>query len=133
MQLELDNLKDKYNNEQELLAYLKKQVRLLGGELDPNKAEKRDAPPPPVEGLVKVIKKDRTNRPKYVEITVGSDDGLLVRHVLDVMRTGVDGKDPQYLGKVRIISIEPDSAVGEVIESAKNGIIEVGDNVTTKL
>lgn len=133
LQIELDNLKDQYNAGLEQLAYYKKLVAEHGLELDVRMAEKRNAPPPPVDGLVVVVKKDRTNRPKYLEISIGSDDGLLTGHVLDVMRTGVDGKSPQYLGKVRVIRIEPDWAVCEVVESAKNGIIEKGDNVTTKL
>ena len=133
LQIEYDNLKDQFLVDQVKMAYFEKKLRLHNIETDPVLAEKRDAPPPPVEGLVKVVRKDRTARPKYIEITVGEDDGLLVGHVMDVMRNGVSGKDSQYLGKVRIISIEPDSAVCEVVESAKNGIIEVGDNVTTKL
>lgn len=133
LQVEHDNLKDLFNDNRERLAFLERVVRLAGLDTDPKAVAKRQAPPPPVDGLVKVVEKDRTNRPKYVEITVGSDDGLLTGHVMDVMRIGLNGQDPQYLGKVRIISIEPDSAVCEVVESAKNGIIEEGDNVTTKL
>ena len=133
LQVEYDNLKDRYNDGLEELTYLRKIVKREGLETDPKKALKLAEPPPPVDGLVKIVEKDRTNRPKFVEITVGSDDGLLKGHVMDVMRSGVGGKEPQYLGKVRIISIEPDSAVCEVVESAKNGIIEEGDNVTTKL
>ena len=104
-----------------------------GLETDPKIVAKLAEPPPPVDGLVKDVVLDRSNSPKYVEITVGSDDGLLVGHVMDVMRTGVDGKDPQYLGKIRVIDLRPDGAVCEVLSKAKNGIIEVGDNVTTKL
>ncbi len=133
LQVEYDNVKDQFNDNRERLAFLERVVRLANLETDPKVIAKRQAPPPPVDGLVKVVEKDRTNRPKYVEITVGSDDGLLTGHIMDVLRIGVGGKDPQYLGKVRIISIEPDSAVCEVVEAAKNGIIEEGDNVTTKL
>ena len=133
LSVEYNNLKNKHNDGLEELAYLKALVAKVGLVADRRTAEKMAAPPPPVEGLVKVVKADRTNRPKYVQISVGEDDGLLVGHTMDVMRSGVDGKDPQYLGKVRIISIDPDTAVCEVVESAKNGIIEVGDNVTTKL
>ncbi len=133
LQIEHDNLKDQYLASLEKVAYLEKVVRKYGIETDPLVAEKKDAPPPPVEGLVSEVKKDRTNRPKYIVITIGEDDGLLKGHELDVMRSGVDGKESQYLGKVRIISIEPNRAVCVVVESAKNGIIEVGDNVTTKL
>lgn len=131
--VEYDNLKQQYSLDQVTLAYLKKIVKRHGLETDPKIVNKQAEPPPPVDGLVKDVRLDRANSPKYVEITVGSDDGLMVGHVMDVLRTGVDGKDPQYLGKVRIIDIQPDGAVCEVLDKAKNGIIEVGDNVTTKL
>ena len=133
LQIEYDNLKDRFNDGLEDLEYMKKVLLVNGIETDRRKAAKLALPPPPVQGLVKVIKADRTNRPKYVEISIGSDDGLLVGHQMDVMRSGVDGKEPQYLGKLRVISIDTDSAVCEVVAAAKNGIIEVGDNVTTKL
>jgi hypothetical protein len=133
LQIEHDNLKDLHLASLEKLAYLEKVVRKHGIETDPLIAEKMDAPPPPVDGLVSEVKKDNTNRPKMITITVGEDDGLLKGNVMSVMRSGVGGKKPQYLGQVRIIVIAPNSAVCEVVESAKNGIIEVGDNVTTKL
>ncbi|MFO1005741.1 MAG: hypothetical protein U0929_07280 [Planctomycetaceae bacterium] len=131
--VEYDNLKQQFSIDQVTLAYLKKIVKRHGLETDPKIVNKLAEPPPPVDGLVKDVRLDRANSPKYVEITVGSDDGLMVGHVMDVLRVGVDGKDPQYLGKVRIIDIQPDGAVCEVLDKAKNGIIEVGDNVTTKL
>jgi len=133
LQVNFDKLKDQYNSGLEETAFLKKIVKRNGLETDPRAAAKLSDPPPPVDGLVKSVRTDRTSSPKYIEITVGSDDGLLKGHVLDVIRSGVDGKDPQYLGKVRVISITPNGAVCEVLSKSKNGIIEVGDNVTTKL
>ncbi len=135
LQIEYDNLKDQLLADQVTMAYYKKMLDLHKIETDPVLAEKRNAPPPPVDGLVKVVKIDRTNRPVFVEITIGSDDGLLTGHVLDVIRLGVDGKKPQYLGKIRVTSVGPDVAVCEVLrgDQPANGIIEVGDNVTTKL
>ncbi len=132
--VEYENLKQQYNTDLVALAYLKKIVKRHGLETDPKIVAKLADPPPPLDGLVKEVKLDRTNSPKFVEITVGSDDGLLIGHELDVMRTGVDGKDPQYLGKIKVVQLYPDGAVCEVLrDKAKNGIIEVGDNVTTKL
>jgi hypothetical protein len=32
-----------------------------------------------------------------------------------------------------VVRAEPDRAVGRVIESSRNGVIQKGDNVTTKL
>ena len=135
LQIEYDNLKDQLLADQVTMAYYKKMIILHKIETDPLLAEKRNSPPPPVDGLVKVVKIDRTNRPVFVEITIGSDDGLLTGHVLDVIRLGVDGKKPQYLGKIRVTSVGPDVAVCEVLrgDQPANGIIEVGDNVTTKL
>lgn len=135
LQIEYDNLKDLLLADQVKMAYYKKMLSLHKIETDPALAEKRDAPPPPVDGLVRVVKIDRTNRPVFVEITIGSDDGLLKGHVLDVMRLGVNGKKAQYLGKIRVTSIEPDRAVCEVMreDQPANGIIQEGDNVTTKL
>ena len=135
LQIEYGNLKDQLLADQVTMAYYKKMLALHKIETDPVLAEKRNAPPPPVDGLVKVVKIDRTNRPVFVEITIGSDDGLLTGHVLDVIRLGVGGKKPQYLGKIRVTSIGPDVAVCEVLrgDQPANGIIEVGDNVTTKL
>lgn len=135
LQLEFDNLKSRWQDDQVKLAYLEKLVRRAGLESDPKVAARLEEPPPPVEGLVKVVQKDRANQPKYVEISIGSDDGLIVGHKLDVMRSGLGGKAAKFLGSVRVISIEPNYAVCEVLreDTPPNGIIEVGDNVTTKL
>ena len=37
------------------------------------------------------------------------------------------------LGKIRVVETWPDKAVCEVVNKTKNGIIQRGDNVTTKL
>ena len=79
------------------------------------------------------MKKNRTGRPHMIVITIGNDDGLVKGHELDAFRSGIDGRKPQYLGRVRVLSTTQNTAVCEIIDAAKNGIIEVGDNVTTKL
>lgn len=112
---------------------LKKILRLNDLEADSSAYAALAEPPPPVDGLVVATKKDKTNRTEFVEVSIGSDDGLARNHELDVFRAAASGGKTQYLGKIRIVSITPDRAVGYVIESAKNGIIERGDNVTTKL
>ncbi|OAI54276.1 hypothetical protein AYO47_03160 [Planctomyces sp. SCGC AG-212-M04] len=94
---------------------------------------KLQTPPPVVDGVIQEVEKDRTGRAKYMVISIGSDDGLVVGHQLDAYRSGVDGRRVQWLGKIRVVSTTPDQAVCEVVETAKNGIIEKGDNVTTKL
>ncbi len=100
---------------------------------DPRQVAKLQSPPPVVDGIVREVQNDRTGRAKLLVISIGADDGLIVGHELDAYRTGIDGRRPQWLGKVRVVDTKPDEAVVEVIQTAKNGIIEKGDNVTTKL
>jgi predicted nucleic acid-binding Zn-ribbon protein len=63
--------------------------------------------PPDVEGAIKRV--DAKN--KIVEITIGSDDGLVPGHELYIYRLK---PKPEYVGKIRIQSADPDQAVGEV-------------------
>jgi len=91
-------------------------------------------PPPEVAGLVLDARKTRNRSTEFVHISIGSDDGLAVGHTLHVYRPAVkNGGRAMYLGKIELVRVAPDEAVGTVIERAKNGIIERNDNVTTKL
>jgi flagellar basal body-associated protein FliL len=115
-------------------AFLEKVVRQNGLDTDPVAVAGAIEPPPPVDGLVVEIQKDKTNRTRLVHISIGEDDGLRVQHELDVYRPAdQNGAKTQYLGRIRIIHLTPDEAVGIVVQAAKNGIIERGDNVTTRL
>ncbi|WP_437188083.1 hypothetical protein SH668x_001512 [Planctomicrobium sp. SH668] len=115
------------------LAYLKELVVKQGLETDPEKVSKMNLPPPPVEGLVTSIRKNRAGRVQFVELSIGSDDGLIKSNELDVVR--VFGKEDrsEWLGRVKIVDLGPNWAVAEVILPSKNGIIQEGDNVTSKL
>jgi ABC-type Na+ efflux pump permease subunit len=80
--------------------------------------------PPAVHG--EVARVARNNR---VELTIGSDDGLVVGHELSLYRLK---PKPDYLGKIRIISVDPDQAVGEVIGGTVQGKqIKEGDIVSS--
>jgi len=80
--------------------------------------------PPAVHGEVARI--DAKNR---VELTIGSDDGLVVGHELYLWRLK---PRPEYLGKVRIIRVDPDQAVGQVIGTTVQGKkIKEGDIVSS--
>lgn len=93
-----------------------------------------DEPPPPVEGLVVNARKDRTGNVRYVAMSIGSDDGLDKGHELSVVRPAERNQGrAKFLGTVVIIDVDNDTAVGRVIDTAKTGIIEEGDNVTSKL
>ncbi|MCA9044181.1 MAG: hypothetical protein KDA69_07675 [Planctomycetaceae bacterium] len=131
---EYDQLVTRYNEMLEKSAFLEKIVRAYKLPTDPREVDRLESPPPPVEGLVKDRKMNKANRVQFVDVTIGSDDGILVGHVLDVVRPmESDPTATEWLGQIRIVSIEPDSAVGEVVLAAKNGIIREGDSVTTKL
>lgn len=116
----------------EQVAFLKKIVQAQGLETDPKVVAKLDAPPPPVEGLVSEVRRSRNNNVKFVEISIGSDDGIIKGHHLDVFRKTANNT-ADWLGRIKIVEIFPDAAVGEVVLPAKNGIIQEGDNVTSKL
>ena len=83
--------------------------------------------PPPVEG--ELTKVDNAN--KKVEMSIGSDDGLVVGHELFVFRTK---PLPQYLGKIQIMAVDPDKAVGKVVGRTVQGIkLQEGDIVSSTI
>jgi len=115
------------------LAYLTEVVTKHGLETDPEVVQRMKSPPPPVEGLVIHLRKNKAGRVQYVEISIGSDDGLVKGNELDVVRTFGSEDRSEWLGRIRVADLGPDWAVAEVILPSKNGIIQEGDNVTTKL
>lgn len=134
LQVAKDNLNTQVMELLDHVAFLERVVHKHGLSTDRREVEGLTDPPPPVDGLVLNTRKDRTNRTEFAHVSIGSDDGLLVGHELDVYRTAErNGGEPQYLGRIRIVHLLPDEAVGMVVEAAKNGIIEEGDNVTTRL
>jgi len=116
----------------EQVAFLRKIVAAEGLETDPRVVARMQSPPPPVDGLVSEVSRNRANRVEFVDISIGSDDGIVKGHHLDIVRV-LEGGESKWLGIVRIVDVRPDNAVGQVITAAKNGIIQEGDNVTSKL
>jgi len=118
----------------DVYAQLKKAARLAGYPTDPAVIAGIGAPPPDVEGLVLTARKGRQRGDEFVEISLGSDDGLLEGHTLFVFRTAErnNGRG-KFLGKIEIVRVFPDRAVGTVVLPVKNGIIKKGDNVSTRL
>jgi hypothetical protein len=70
--------------------------------------------PPPVEG--KVVELNATKR--SMEISIGSDDGLAVGQELYLFRVQPRA---EYIGKIKIVSVEPDRAVADIIGNTVNG------------
>ena len=77
----------------------------------------------PVEGKVLDTVND------LVQISVGSDDGLLVGHTLDLFRLG---QKPQSRGIVRLIRVEPRMSFGQLVKQPAVPP-QRGDNVASKL
>ena len=69
----------------------------------------------------------------YVEISLGSDDGLEKGHELDVYRVGSTVADNKYLGKVRVVETQPDKSVAHILPNFKRGTIQKEDRVATRL
>ena len=83
--------------------------------------------PPPVVGEVKRI--DPTNR--MLELTIGADDGLVVGHELYIYRVK---PRPEFIGKVTIVTTDPDQAVAKVIGNTYQGKkIKEGDIVSSTI
>jgi hypothetical protein len=83
--------------------------------------------PPPVMGEVKRV--DSTNR--RLEVTIGSDDGLVPGHELFIYRVK---PRPEYLGKMAIVAVDPDQAVGKVVGNTYQGKkIKEGDIVSSSI
>jgi uncharacterized phage infection (PIP) family protein YhgE len=83
--------------------------------------------PPPVTG--QVMKVDPTN--KRLEVSIGSDDGLVIGHQLFLYRTKPRA---EYLGKGQVIAVEPDQAVLRVLGSTVQGKkLKEGDVVSSTI
>lgn len=85
------------------------------------------ANPPAVEGLVSRV--DATS--SRVELSIGSDDGLVPGHELFVFRRAPNA---QYVGKIRIIAADPERAVATVVGKTYLGTkVTEGDVVSTSI
>jgi len=81
--------------------------------------------PPPVTGVVKRV--DPTGR--RIEMTIGTDDGIVQGHELFIFRTQ---PRTEYIAKVTIVSADPDQAVARVIGKTYQGKhIKEGDVVSS--
>jgi len=100
-------------------------IRAGGGGTATSPGRSQDNPPPEaVEGLVK-----NTDPSGLMTITIGSDAGLARGQTLDVYRLGTN---PRWLGKIRLIEVTPNQAVGQPV-GRMNGTPQPGDRVGNNL
>ncbi|HET6326466.1 MAG TPA: hypothetical protein VFG04_17455 [Planctomycetaceae bacterium] len=129
LEQQIKGMVDKQNKLANDYAILQKFIRIKGFDSDPREVAGLVEPAPIVEGVVETTRKGGRNGAELVEISLGSDAGLAKGHELFVYRS--EGK--KYLGKIRLDYVDYRSAVGVVVQSTKNGQIQRGDIVTTKL
>ncbi len=82
--------------------------------------------PPEVEGVILA-----TTPAGNVEISIGSDDGLVKGHKLEVYRIQPD--QAMYLGRIEVLETYPDRAVCRVIPEYRKGEMQRGDRVASKI
>jgi hypothetical protein len=89
-------------------------------------ANRPNPPPEEVRGLVKATDPDHG----LVTITLGSDAGINRQNTLEVYRL----KPPTYLGRIEIIDVRHNEAVGRLINgSNRANRIQVGDEVASNI
>ena len=108
--------------EQKLQALAREVARLKAG--GPVRPVVVNPPKENVEGVIA-----RIEAKGLVKVSVGSDAGLAVGHTLEVFRLGAT---PKYLGRIRIVSVKPKEAVGQVVGRLM-GPLEKGDRVASRI
>ena len=132
--LEYDQLLTKYEGASGEIGDLRRVLAANNLSSDVSALASSVDPPPPVDGLITAVRKGRTGNVEYVALSIGGDDGLSEGHTLSVVRPASRNQGrTKYLGEIEIVRVQNDTAVGRVIDKAKTGIIEVQDNVTSKL
>ena len=77
--------------------------------------------PPEIEGVVQASSND------MIEISLGSDEGLRRGHTVEVSR------GDRYLGRARIVRVNSDVSVGQLLTEYRKAPIRKGDRVQTKV
>ena len=81
-----------------------------------------DAPPVDLQGVVLAV-----GQAGLIEISLGSDDGIMEGHRMEVYRGG------QYLGRIQIQRTKSHKAIGVILPGFNRGAIQQGDNVSSRL
>ncbi len=81
-----------------------------------------DNVPPKVDGIVLA-----TRDGGWVEISLGSDDGLRNGHTLEVYRAN------KYLGRIEVVKTAPDKSVAKIVRPYQQGAIQREDRVASRI
>lgn len=82
--------------------------------------------PPTVDGTILA-----TTGAGLVEISLGSDQGLIEKHQLEVYRKA--GGQNTYVGRIEVVKTSPDRAVCKIDAKFQQSNMMVGDRVATKI
>jgi len=129
----VQDLSARLNATKEDLAALEQ--RLAGAPTGPADVAPAD-PPPPAAGEVVIgdlpdlhgMVIDAVN--DLIEVSLGTNDGLDKGMNLEVYRVA---PEPKYLGRIVIVQVAEDRAVGRIVWEFKRGDIQRGDWVATRL
>ena len=116
--------------EKELQRLQKEMIRMRanGGAIATARADGKNPPPDPVEGLVK-----NTDPSGLMTLTIGSDAGLAKGHTLELFRLNpAMPTQSKYLGTVRILEADAHQAVAQPISRLK-GAPQAGDRVASQI
>ncbi len=83
-------------------------------------------PPEDVRGTIKAL--DASSG--LVTISLGSDAGLSVGNTLEAFRFK---PRPTYLGRIQLVDVRHHDAVGKLISTQRRGLIQVGDEVASRI
>jgi hypothetical protein len=88
-------------------------------------ASEQPRPPADVQGVITDVAPSG-----LVQLSIGSDAGLMKGHVLEVFRTS---PQPKYLGLVSIIEVKPHSAVGTLLDPKARKLVQADDKVASRI
>lgn len=128
--IKVKELSEKHDDLLGQVAVFTKVLASNGFSTDPKSYSKIAAPTPLVFGEVEEADPKGKGGVEHVQVSIGSDDGLTENTILYVYRVGERSK---FLAQIRLTLVTPDKAVGIVVPGTKNGVIEKGDYVSTKL
>ena len=103
------------------LADQNAKARMLLQRFGMNLEDPVDRRPPPLDANVENV------GVRDVEIAAGTDDGVRVGHMLDIVREG------RLVGRIEITDADEDRAVGRILREYSVEQIRRGDTATTKL
>ncbi len=127
MKEELDLLKTEMARPNAASPALKaRTMKLVGlisqGLRDPEQVKILEGPPRVLQGEITRV----DVKGQYVELTIGSDDGLIPGHKMFVSRML---PRPEYVGELTIQSVEPDKALGKMTTTYQGRKPQEGDVV----